>query len=146
LGARGSDMEKAIELFILLPGWFVLSLFKPFSMGPLSGFPALGTICFVAGLVFAIVKEQPRLFLFLIPVALSQALVTAMGLVGESGFWGVDETIHWCFLALQVALSAWLVYHARHVMLAALGLAAFSMIYAVMASFVAATAYHFPAI
>ena len=69
-----------------------------------------------------------------------------MGLVGESGFWGVDEVIYWCFLVLQIALSVWLVYHARNAQPAALALAAFSIIYALMATFVAATAYHFPAI
>lgn len=139
-------MEKAAELFVLLPKWFYLSLLHPFWFGPLSSFPALSMICLVAGLVLGIIRRQARLLLFLIPIAMSQALVTAIGLVGESGFWGVDQVIYWCFLVLQIALSVWLAYHAGTAQPAALALAVFSIIYAFMATFVAATAYHFPAI
>lgn len=139
-------MNDAVRLFAALPEWFLISLQWPFLFWPLTAFPILGTICLVIGLTLGIVRRKTRLLLFLIPVALSQILVTTAGIAGEPGFWGLDGLIYIVFFVLQIVLSVYLIFRVQDAVPAAVASALFSVIYALTAIFIAQTAYHFPAI
>ncbi|MGO1080810.1 hypothetical protein [Inquilinus sp. CA228] len=137
-------MDDVIRLSAYLPEYFFSSIRWPFALGPFTAVPALGVICLAVGSLLGVVRRQPRLLVFLIPVAASQALVVVAGLLGEPGFWGADGGIYTIFLVLQIILASVLFSRAQSAMPAAAALAVFSFAYAFAAVVVAATAFHVP--
>ena len=137
-------MDDVIRLSAYLPEYFFSTIRWPFLLGSFTAIPAFGVICLALGLVFGIVRRQPRLLVFLVPVAASHALVAVTGALGEPGFGGADGGIYITFLVLQIILASYLSSRAQGALQAAAALALFSFAYAFAAVVVAATAFHVP--
>src|SRR5260370_26709542 len=74
-------MKNALWLFQALPNWYFSAVVHPLSAGPLSAFPALGTVLLAVGLVLGLNGREPRLLLVLIPFAFSQSFVAGAGVL-----------------------------------------------------------------
>jgi len=134
-------MENALWLFQALPKWYFSTVMHPLSADALSAVPALGTVSLADGLTLGLIGREPRLFLFLIPFAFSQFFMAVAGVLrGELP--GASSTLpQLFFIVVQIVLVAYLIYYVAGARGAAVVLAAFSLTYALFASFVAAMSF-----
>lgn len=138
-------MANALWLLLALPLWYFASVASPFAAGALSLVPAIGTLSLVIGLVLAFVQRRRELLLFLFPLALSELLMIIAGAMRGQVHMGQASPALvnfangglFVFVAVQVAVSAYLFYLLKGARSAAAGLAIFSITYGVAAAFVA---------
>lgn len=133
-------MGNALWLFFAVPDWYFSSFANPLSAGPLSLIPALGTFCLLVGITIGVVQRRSRLLLWLIPFALSQALVTIAGALRGQVGGPAANTALLIFIATQFLVGTYLVYSLKGVRVPAVALAIFSITYAMHAAFVAGMA------
>jgi hypothetical protein len=133
-------MNNAVWLLLAVPHWYFSTIGHPLSAGPLSAIAAVGSICFVIGVILGFIRREPQLLLFLIPFVLSELFVAIAGaLRGQLK----DVSSHFpeiLFIVVQIILVAYLIYHVSRARLAAVALAVFSVTFALFATLVAAMA------
>lgn len=93
-----------------------------------------GTICLLAGLASETARRQSRLWLWLIPFALSQALIICAGALQRQLEKPTLDIVPLAFIGMQFAMAIYLVYMLKGARLLSVGLAIFSLIYAFYAS------------
>lgn len=138
-------MANAIGLLVAVPLWYLLTVGFPLAAGALTLVPAAGTLSLGLGVVLGAIRQRRDLLLFLLPFALSEILVGVAGAmrgqvrIGEADPALVD-LVHgglFIFMAVQVAISAYLVYLLKGARSSAIALAIFTVTYAAFAAFVA---------
>jgi hypothetical protein len=130
-------VSNLLWLVLALPDWYFSSLLAPFSDGILTLVPALGALCFVAGVALGVTRRTPRLLFFAIPFMLSETLVAVAGLLRGQVQSATANPILLVFVATQLILSGALVWLIRRARLAAVLLAVFSLTYALFGIFIA---------
>lgn len=94
-----------------------------------------GTICLLAGIASETARRQSRLWLWLIPFALSQALIIGAGALQRQLKEPVLDIVLLAFPGMQFVIAIYLVYLLKGARLLSVGLAIFSLIYAIYASY-----------
>ena len=135
-------MSDGIWLFTELPQWFLFSaVIPPGILGALGPISAIGTVCAIIGIVLAALRRAKSLWVFVIPALISQAYVAFAGLLrGAFESYAVGPPL-FPFLIFQLVLALYLIYRLREALLPATLLAAFSISYALFASFMADMAF-----
>lgn len=131
-------MDDGLRLLIDLHLWFLATLSKPYALGAFSLIPVGGIACLMIGTVFGLARPRRSLLLFVLPVAISQVFLLAVGPLNsafpEGGYW-----IGLVFIASQAAIIGTAVIRNRTVWIPALCLSVFCLIYAYYIHFAAAT-------
>ncbi len=96
-----------------------------------------GTIFLLTGLASETARRQRRLWFWLIPFALSQAMIIGAGELQRQLEKPTLDIVHHAFLGMQFAMAIYLVYMLKGARLLSVGLAIFSLIYAFYASLTA---------
>jgi hypothetical protein len=136
---------NAIWLFWLVPVEYFSTIVAPFSAGPLSVIPALGTLSLAIGVVAGIAKREMRLLIFLLLPAASQILLVVAGF--QRGAFQHDAIqlgvwIIWTFMLLQIAGAAYVVWRLKGARGPAAAMAIFTSSYGLYAAFAASMAFH----
>lgn len=130
-------MADAIWLFFAVPQWYAATILAPFNHGILTLIPAAGIACLVIGTLLGAIKRRFDLLDFLGLPALSQVLLAGAGFMRGQVDGGTGWFVVGAFLALQLAIAAYLVVRLEGARIPALFLSLFSLSYALFASFVA---------
>jgi hypothetical protein len=136
-------MANAFWLLVALPLWYFASVASPFTA--VSLVPAVGALSLVIGLALSFFQRRRELLFFLIPLALSELLMIIAGAMRGQGHLGQASPVLvnftngglFVFMAVQVAVSAYLLCLLKGARSAAAALAIFSVTYAAAAAFVA---------
>ncbi|HWT98903.1 MAG TPA: hypothetical protein VN229_14850 [Terriglobales bacterium] len=134
-------MGNAVWLFCSVPAWYFSTLLKPFGADTLSAVPALGSLCFIVGTVWGIVKRKAILLIFAPLIVVSQALVVVAGFMRGSVGGGVASFTLDVFLLLQVVAAGYFVWRLKGMRGPASVLAIFTSSYAAFAAFIAGMAF-----
>jgi len=129
-------MDSVKRLFLATPQWYFDAAFGA-DVLLFRIFFGVGTLALVVGVVWGMLRREPRLFLFLIPLLLSQFLVAVAGGFERQGAVAWVDPLLFLFLASQMLLCLYLIYRLEEVRRAATALSLFSITYAVHAAFVA---------
>ena len=131
-------MQGAAWLFLSLPHWYFSSIGAPFKAGLLSALPALGTAALLVGVVSGVILRRSDLAVFLVLPAASQGLMIVAGFLMNRPAYA--SPAWWIFPLLQLVLAGNFIYRLRGARLPATALAAFSVTYALFATFLAGMA------
>lgn len=135
-------MGNAIWLFFALPKWYFSTILAPFSVGPLTGIPALGIVALAIGAVWGSIMRRRGLLIFLVLPAASQVLVIVAGFMRGQLAAEVHEPILLAFLLLQTGVAGYFVFRLSGARLPATALAIFTLSYALFSAFVATMAFN----
>jgi hypothetical protein len=127
-------IQNAVGLFKALPYWFFQF---PGSVDPITAVMYIGQISLVAGIFLMIWHRRWELLVFLIPVAICQALVAIAGFLRGQLSGEITSPIQSAVLLLQLLIIGYLVYRSRGMRLAATFLGLFCVAYSLFAVFVA---------
>jgi hypothetical protein len=124
----------------LVPMWFAATLFTPFGAGALTLVPATGMVCFIAGLIWCLVRPARELLWLGVPFVLSQIMLLIGALLWEKLSNDQATLPILAFLGIQAVVIGCVTYRLRHRIGPALLLAIFNVAYALFAGFVATMA------
>ena len=131
-------MNNAIWLIMTAPQWFFATVMNPFAEGYASAVPAFGAYFLAIGVVLGLYSARPKLLLFLIPLALSVALIAAAGYMrGEFRDMVILEPGMMGFVCVQALLAVFLAYKVDGARAAAAAFAVFSVAHSLFATEIA---------
>lgn len=135
-------MGNALWLFLALPGWYFGNALPPWSHLILTGIPASGVAALVFGMLISLWgKWNSNLLWVVVSVAVSQVYVATAGFFrGQL----VENSTDWpffCFLFIQLAIIAVLLWRSWGNRIAAASLSWFSITYALFAGFISQMAF-----
>ncbi len=134
-------MHNVTWLMTMVPQWFFTSLMNPLQGGFTSIVPAVGAACFVLGALLSLFYWRRQLLLFLVPLALSLAVIAAAGYMrGEYDNLTIIEPGMVAFVVTQALLAVMFAYKSKAAWLPAIALAAFSVSHAMYAAKIATMA------
>jgi hypothetical protein len=132
---------NAVWLWLALPPWYFHSILAPFAGGSLTMVPALGVVCLGIGTLAGVIRRRTGLLLLLIPVVGSHVLVAVAGLFRGKVSGALSQPILLAFLALELLVSAYLIYRLKSARIEASILSVFVITYALFATFIATMAF-----
>lgn len=134
-------MHNVTWLMTMVPQWFFTSLMNPLQGGFTSMVPAVGAACFVLGALLSLFYWRRQLLLFLVPLALSLAVIAAAGYMrGEFDNLAIIEPGMVAFVVMQALLAVMFACKAKTAWLPGIALAAFSVSHAMYAAKIATMA------
>ena len=130
-------MGNAIWLFLALPKWYFGSLLPPFGDPILTAIPASGGFALIVGALLSLFGERNLNLLWIVAsVLVSQLYVAIAGFLrGQMPADSVSWPF-WCFISVQLAIIALLVWRSHGNRIAASVLGWFGITYAFFAAFV----------